>query len=115
MKRDSELVRWPDNVRGHPPPLSRTEKFARTELSGAKENKKRCPPTGSSGSTALIVWIFCGKEANDDTLYLKAIFSKLGFYSSTEPELSISEVLTYNKLYLHSFYSGIDHISCRIL
>ncbi len=66
MKRDSELVRRPDNVRGHPPPLSRTEKFARTELSGAKENKKRCPPTGSSGSTALIVWIFCGKEANDD-------------------------------------------------
>jgi len=70
MKRDSELVRGPDDVRGHPPPLSRTEKFARTELSGAKENKKRCPPTGSSRSTALIVWIFCQKKKK--ALYLKS-------------------------------------------
>lgn len=73
MRRDSKLVRGPDNVRGHPPPLSRSEKFARTKLSGAKENKKRCPPIGSSGSTALIVWIFCGKEANDDN----HIFTKM--------------------------------------
>lgn len=45
------------------PLLSRTEKLAFPDASGARLKEKRCPPIGSSGSVALTVWILCRETA----------------------------------------------------